>query len=675
MKLILSSTQKFIDQVDLIRYQNWKIERLSNRDDIFITTINSPVASEPLKYNLYVQDLIFHTQTSYSNKRLETRIEYLSDMKNWILISINSQLQGINTIIPFELSPLFTNLIEGNHNAKIIFEIKALNNQTQQEEILSSYVFDFSSKVFPIGHFYSPLSIHVNQTVERPLEYSFEVSGNNWEVQAPRGILFKNETGVFVSKLLGSGYRRITFYIDHNVVGSNLNDVYTIAINYVNTSYSLFVYATFFNDYAPKNLVFNASNGLIDNPVQKVFFAENGDYTLRYPYWLKVTKMNVGNFRGLEVELPSADNFGTGQFNSSIVLAFANRTISIPVLLNAFDGFNLGLKNNEVVFAETTPMLQFYTNQDSSHLEIDFVLDDGNQNLFNFLYRIPYFNRRAEFSIAEILRRQIILDQYFEANFSKKELPAMGLTIKEKKGDIVVKEYNKQGIYVLNGYKPKKINNGYAILNNTHVERFTRMGIAVINVISPAGHFSYSIRVNNEIVSQQDNVSGALRSVYLKLGNLNVVEGDLVEFILHTPSTDIEKPFVITPDTSHSNTIYFKNAHGLISSIECTGEIQINLEKKRKLEKYSDNGDYKTRSYIEDSVEKMIINTGYLLQDQIAMINDLLNSTEAFFYQGKERFMLIPTTEKITKHDTTTFLNSFQLELIINDIDYAPIYF
>ncbi len=420
-------------------------------------------------------------------------------------------------------------------------------------------------------------------------------------------------------------------------------------------------------------MLFNASSGLIDNPVQRLYFVESGDYTLSYPYWLQIKKINTFP-RYLEVYLPSANNFGTGEFKSTITLKFSNKTIEVPVVLNVFDGFNLGIKNGEILFAESTPLLQFTTNNSSSHLEIDFILDDEDNNLFNFNYKVPFFLRKAEFSIAEILRRQIILKDYFLPNFSKKELPILSLSIKEILETNVLKEYSKTNIQVLNGSKPSKIFDNMAILNLNIIERFTPKGIAVVNVISP-GVFNYSIKVNNEVINNIQEATGVIRSINLDFSKLGVKEGDLVEFVLHTSKKDITKVFVITQVTSHSNVFFYRNKHGLTSSIEFTGELKIDVEKKRKLEKFSFNGDFKVRSYLEDSQEKISINTGYIFQEQIALINEILESNEAFFYQGNDRFMIIPTSEKINKIDTTAFLNSVQLEFIINDIHYAQIHF
>ncbi|HEY4543994.1 MAG TPA: hypothetical protein VIG40_05055, partial [Tissierellaceae bacterium] len=445
-----------------------------------------------------------------------------------------------------------------------------------------------------------------------------------------------------------------------------------ITVKYSNVTYSVLLSCLIFEDYYPKKMLFNVADGEIDKQIQRIYFKEDGDYQLLFPSWLQVKQVNSKQ-RYVEVILPSASNFGTGQFDDTISLQFKDRTINVPVTLNVFDGFNLGIRNGEVLFAESIPLLNFSTSSNSNHLAVDFILDDEDRNLFNFSYKVPFFQRKAEFSISDILRRQVILKDYFFPNFTKRELPVLSLIIREMQGASVLKEYTK-AISVLNGEKPARTFDNLAILNADILERFTHKGVGVVNVLSP-GLFNYSIRINSVIKDRFENVTGVIKSVYLDFKKYGVKEGDMFEFVLHTSKGDLTKAFVIIPPTTHSNVIFYRNKHGLVSSLEFTGEIKIDVEKKRKLEKYSNNGDFKTRAYLEDSQDKLSINTGYIFQDQISLVNALLDSTEAFFYQDDERFFLIPSTEKITKLDTNDFLNSFQLEFIINDIDYAQIHF
>lgn len=675
MKLVLDNNQKYIERVDHLRFQDWKVEDIDNKGNVIINSVDNLAIVAPSKFNLYVQDSLFLSTPGEGKLMLRTQLMFESEYKDWISIPIddlNREIKGQFVIIPFTVTPKLTKIIEGNHNASIVFSLIEITGEVEKE--LSSFVYPYSLKAFPAGNYYSPLAISITQPQREVVYAYFEVNGNNWEVIAPVGVAFETDGSKEEKKLTGSGYRKIKVcLVASEIQEGTLESVYSIAVNYRNAQYTLLLNAYLFEDYFPRTLVFNASSGLVDKTIQKVFFEEKGDFKLQYPYWLKVTTI-PGTPRYLNVELPSADAFGTGQFLNAIKMVFANKTINIPVSLNSFDGFNLGIQNGEVVYAEATPMITFSTNKDSNYLEVDFILDDNNQNLFNFQYRIPFFQRKASFSIAEILRRQIILDNYYEKDFFKTQLPLLSLDIKEKNKGVTVKSYSKTAIPVLNGSKPLKTIEGNSILNNNYAERYTSQGVAVVNVVALAGNFTYSLRVNNEIIKTL-NVPGSLRSVYLNFSKLGVSEGDVVEFLLHTTKGYLEKPFVIVPKTIHSNTIFYRNAHGLTSSIEFTGEVKIDIEKKRKKEKYSFNGEFKNRSYLEDSQEKLMINTGYIFADQITAVNDLLNSDQAFFYQKDERFMLVPNTEKITKLNTEEFLNQFYLEFLINDIDYAQVHF
>ncbi|EHO13807.1 hypothetical protein [Myroides odoratimimus] len=670
MNLVLSKEQRYISKVDHIKFQAWQVEDIDQLGNAFITTLDKQNLPTTRNYNLYVQDVLNNTEGNYSEFRLKTSVIYDSVFKDWLsipLTSLNRVISSNNLVIPFSIAPSFLTIIEGYHNARIVFKIVGIQNGLEID--ITSFTFNYSLKVFPQGNYYTPLAVEIVTGKDLKKKTPFIVDGNNYEVIAPPGISIIH-LGLKYSNFKSSGYKVLDLEITSD---KDSEFSKTLIVKYTNTTYNILVSSLIFEDYTPKVMLFNASAGLIDNPIQRLYFAESGDYTLSYPYWLQVKKINTSP-RYLEVYLPSTNNFGTGEFKNSISLKFTNKTVEVPVILNVFDGFNLGIRNGEILFAESTPLLQFTTSNSSSHLEVDFILDDEDRNLFNFNYKVPFFLRKAEFSIAEILRRQIILKDYYQPNFSKKELPILSLSIKEIQGETILKEYSKTNIQVLNGSKPSRILDNMAILNMDILERFTPLGTAVVNVLSP-GMFSYSITVNSKLVYKVEQTTGVIRSINIAFSKLGVTEGDMVEFVLHTSKGDLTKTFVITQLTPHSNVFFYRNKHGLTSSIELTGELKIDVEKKRKLEKFTANGDFKVRSYLEDSQEKITINTGYIFLDQIALVNELLESNEAFFYQGDDRFMVVPSSEKMNKIDTSTFLNSIQLEFIINDIHYAQIHF
>lgn len=668
MNLVLSREQKYIELADQVKFQAWRVEDLYSFGNTFIVNIDTPFVPIEQLYNLYVQDVI-GTSNEYTSYRLVSEVIYDGALKDWLVLpldQLNVPIQKNKLSIPYTVTFNPYNLIEGHHSARLSFKILGLKNNKEHEVSTFSYSYNF--KVFPENHFYSPLVIDIVNSTAKKDHKTFEVMGD-FEVIVPPGMLLWYR-GNSYSSYKGYGFHQFGLEIDNTIP---IDSFKTLTVKYPSTTYNVLVNTSVFTDYSPKRMLFNASGGIIEKPIQYIYFADEGDYTLKYPYWLQVRALNTTP-RSLEVILPSADNFGTGEFNQAITLQFSNRKIEIPVILNIYDGFNLGLKSGEILFAESTEVLQFTSSSNSNHLNIELILDDGEVNLFNFNYKVPFYQKKAEFSLSEILRRQVILKNYFTPDFSRLELPILSLIIKELQGDLVLKEYMKTNIPVMNGEKPVRMYDGIAILNTDVLERFTPKGLGVVNVLSP-GLFDYSIRINSVIVNRIEKVTGVIRSLCLDFKKLEVKEGDMVELVLHTPKGDLSKAFIITPYTHHSTVIYYKNKHGLMSTIEFTGEVKIDVEKKRKLEKYTANGDYKTRAYIEDSQEKLTINTGYVLTDQIELINDLLDSTEAFFYQDSNRFMLIPTSEKITKRNTTEFLNSFQIEFIINDTDYAQVHF
>lgn len=669
MNLILAREQKYVEITDQVKFQSWQIEDVNSKGNTFISNINNHLPPIEHQYNIFVQDII-GTGNEYTSYRLVTDIVYDGVYRDWLIIPIenlNRPITANKLIIPFTASYSLFNLIEGNHNARLNFTILGVKNNVEQE--VTTYSYNFNFRVFPGNDYYSPLMLDiVNSTIKKDRKL-LEVIGN-FEIIAPPGVLLWLRGNSYTS-YQGTGRCEFGVEIDNSIVGVNSK---TITIKFATNTYSVLVNTFVFSDYYPKQLLFNASGGIVEKPVQYIFFAEEGeDYSLSSPHWLQVKKRNT-NPRSIEVQLPSTDNFGTGEFNQSITLQFSNRKIEIPVVLNINDGFNLGLKSGEILFAESTEVLQFTSNSSLNHLNIDLILDDENTNLFYFNYKVPFFQKKAEFSLSEILRRQVVLKNYFTPDYSRRELPILSLIIQEKQGELVLKEYLKTNIPVLNGEKPTRMFDGLAILNTDVLERFTPKGVAIVNVLS-TGIFDYSIRINSVIKERIENETGVIRSIEIDFNKHQVTEGDMIEFVLHTPKGDLSKAFVITQTTTHSTVIYYRNSHGLTSSIEFTGEVKIDVEKKRKIEKYTANGEYKTRAYIEDSQEKITMNTGYIFQDQVELINDLLDSTEAFFYQNNERFMLVPSSEKITKLNTTDFLSSFQLEFIINDIHYAQVHF
>ncbi|MBW3519490.1 hypothetical protein [Flavobacterium sp. NKUCC04_CG] len=685
MNLVLSNTPQYIQTVDFVRMQDWGWTSPVNELPKFSYTKGDRLP-EVIPYQIYVRDIYMNSLLlGYSNLTLKATVIYETATQNWIILPQEIRERAINSsavILDLALQPIvFSDLATGYHRAYIKFSIFATKSDVEEE--LTTYNFPVEFRVFDEGHFFYP---HEFVLIKSPYQINFQnffIKGNQWKVIVPKGIRVGNFNGEIIglenggTMIQGSGIAEFFFSLDYDTIMDILNQspdlIMGIQVLYTHREYTIPVRIILSGDVYPNQLFFSVANGFTDGE-KRVYINHQGTYSITRPSWLKIIKVS-GSQRSILVSVISPDSFGTGVYQGDIKLRFTDKTISIPVTLNAYDGFNLGLKNDEIVFSKSMVPFEFYTDRTDTHIRLSLLLEGDATKSFRFEYEIPFFKKKAIYDISSMLSRMMMFDDFQMASYQKRSLNFLYLTVQEIKQGLPIREYRTSGIPIMKGLKPA-IFSGQAILQGKGIlSRFTKYGIGVVNVISKGGAFSYFIRKNNDIVREVEQENAAIATIYIHFKDFEVQPGDLIEFVLQAGTTTLEKVFSIVPDKGRSTMIFYENEYGLTSSIEMTGEVRIEREMSKRNEKNSVQDFLFTRSFNTAYEEKLWINTGYLFADQQVEIAELNAAVHAWFYQENERVDMVPVSKKQVKVDTEDFLLDYDLEFIINRKNHAQDYY
>ena len=286
-------------------------------------------------------------------------------------------------------------------------------------------------------------------------------------------------------------------------------------------------------------------------------------------------------------------------------------------------------------------------------------------------YKIPVFNGEASEYFGDKIHRNLEnLISDFVAGFQVKTC-LVTFTAKEIDiaDDTVVETITLTDVKFIPGKRPKKINNNIGLLHeNSKYCRITPKGSFQINFLLSADDHVLKIYKNETEVSSTEITATTLNAIYavrFSAETYNAKRGDV--FKIEIDGTTIFKEIGVIPATTHSHNVNFTNFNKLISSLEFTGEYSFPDKYKQLSQNYKRNA-VDVVEIIETTEENFIkIDTGWILKDQVVLINELLNSkkVEIKNLEG-ENFEAAPTTKKRTGFDSTKFLYSYQLEFRIN---------
>lgn len=335
-------------------------------------------------------------------------------------------------------------------------------------------------------------------------------------------------------------------------------------------------------------------------------------------------------------------------------------------------------------YTKETDLIEFNSNNQNTYfeLQVDIKTFEFYTDLPIFttlVYKIPLFQQRATFLLGEIIDRnmprikQINLRSLFQY---KAALVTLTFREKDNATDTQISETIQGTIKFISGYKPTVVQNNCAFLEMYPLpSSVTAKGYAFFNVILPVGTHTFEVKKNQTVVDTFNItvVSGNICSKFLKLESYNTAMGDIIEVVM--PSNPLlSKKFVVLPDGNFSNYIAFEDEYRLRTTMEFKGDYSFPIEFETRTNRVQKNTVFNLQKVSSEKTTSLIINTGFILQEEEIIIESLLDALKAWLIIGENKGIeLVPLNKKLVTNDPKRGYYEYDIEFRLNLESKKPI--
>lgn len=335
-------------------------------------------------------------------------------------------------------------------------------------------------------------------------------------------------------------------------------------------------------------------------------------------------------------------------------------------------------------YTKETDLIEFNSNNQNTYFELQveikaFEFYTDLPTFTTLVYKIPLFQQRATFLLGEIIDRnmprikQINLRSLFQY---KAALVTLTFREKDNATDTQISETIEGPIKFISGYKPDVIQNNCAFLEMYQLpSSVTAKGYAFFNVILPVGTHNFQVKKNQNVVDSFSItvVSGNICSKFLKLESYNTAMGDIIEVVM--PSNPLlSKKFVVLPDGNFSNYIAFEDEYRLRTTMEFKGDYSFPIEFETRTNRVQKNTVFNLQKVSSEKTTTLIINTGFILQEEEIIIESLLDALKAWLIIGENKGIeLVPLNKKLVKQDPKRGYYEYDIEFRLNLESKKPI--
>lgn len=288
--------------------------------------------------------------------------------------------------------------------------------------------------------------------------------------------------------------------------------------------------------------------------------------------------------------------------------------------------------------------------------------------------KIPLLNGAAKWFVGDIIERNIPkLKTKFQSGFQQNTTKASFVIVEKLLADDSVENTTSlNDVLCIPGPSPKKITDNVALLHsNEKICRVFNDSVILVSFLLSNGNHTITVSKNDtEIVTENISATTSKNSYTLlfNVANYTVKPADIFKFQVN--DTEIFKEFVIYPPTPNQNTIWYANAYNVMSAIAFSGEFNFPDEFDKITHTYRSTENQVDE--IEEVVEvleynSLKINTGFILQNQIGLITELMKSKKIIAQNIIGLYLeMTPQNKKKVGFDTTNFLYEYDLEFKIN---------
>ena len=328
-------------------------------------------------------------------------------------------------------------------------------------------------------------------------------------------------------------------------------------------------------------------------------------------------------------------------------------------------------------YTKETDLIEFNSNNQNTYFELQveikaFEFYTDLPTFTTLVYKIPLFQQRATFLLGEIIDRnmprikQINLRSLFQY---KAALVTLTFREKDNATDTQISETIEGPIKFISGYKPDVIQNNCAFLEMYQLpSSVTAKGYAFFNVLLPVGTHTFEVKKNQNVVDSFSItvVSGNICSKFLKLETYNTAMGDIIEVVM--PSNPLlSKKFVVLPEGNFSNYIAFEDEYRLRTTMEFKGDYSFPIEFETRTNRVQKNTVFNLQKVSSEKTTTLIINTGFILQEEEIIIESLLDALKAWLIIGENKGIeLVPLNKKLVTNDPKRGYYEYDIEFRLN---------
>lgn len=455
----------------------------------------------------------------------------------------------------------------------------------------------------------------------------------------------------------------------------------------------------------PESLEFSAVKGFTEAESQQLSIVSPYPFTISAPSWLNLSQSSGTYFLDIDVVPLLSENLSEGVYEGNIVITANSQDYLVPIVHTVVDSVDLGMVEDGINFTDDLDTITRIYNEQANQLVIILNMTTYDYNSLvernkELRYKIPMFNNKGEFYVgrtlkklmAELISLSSIDFENFQNLIPTDTLVFLRPYYKPAKVDLEITFLNtitEQGIAnlrynnleFLKGRKPLKSFPRTAILNY-HAEplRVTPNSVALLNFYKTETHF-FRIYKNGDFHEALPHSIITTHNVWLfKYAFRDYDPGDVVEIRIYKTTSGpipegyyddynnyVSQKYIVLPPGKRSYHVAWEDEYGVLDMMEFTGDIAFKMGYDNNIIK-----DYKSfkeslRKTDSKRTQNVVINTGFLLQENPKRLDSLLSSKRAWIMdKGNDPVALIPDTTVLNNYDSDQELYAFDVEFQIN---------
>lgn len=412
-----------------------------------------------------------------------------------------------------------------------------------------------------------------------------------------------------------------------------------------------------------------------------------------FPWFTGVKEDIAANFAKVTIQPIASVNFEPGVYEDVARVFMDGEFYEINVKLTVIGFWDKTY--NGLHFTKDNEILELY-----SQTPVDtYLTDEATINLYDYnhsltqikrKWSLAFLNSKCEFNLGRELDGYLNLIKEFKLNLGNKfKLAYRPLAIKQTFKEIGLEDqliYNWENLlfqYFLRGRKPfgAKLDKVFLAQHVNKISRVTKNSLIQFNFFKPANFAEpVYLKKNGEVHRTYQLFLDAYQGpgFYYKtisLRGMGIKEGDMLTILVGNQS----RQFVVFPENKNSLNIGWINQFELMDIFEFTGGVKLPISYESDTQIDFDNWVEALRVIEKTKTQSIVVNTGWILKDDIHWIDELIQSRKAFLYNVNNTISendenpvetyhieLIPITSKLSGYDSDRGLYSYEVEFQIN---------